>query len=158
MRARRRKGATGRAEAGAAEKTAAAAARSYMFGALTDDEKRRAEEAEGAEAAEAGGGQGNSSSSQPSPPTSSPPPLSQLLLPPPRELAELLATLACNAHALSDASQGTLLPYGVALFPAAAMLNVLPEEITAVPLLATVMLPAPLVDSATVCAVVREDS
>ena len=95
---------------------AAAAARSFMFGALTDEERRRAgAEAEAEAEAEEEGGQASSSP----PPTT----LSQLLLPPPRRLAELLSALSCNAHALSDASQGTLQPYGVGLYPAAAMLN-----------------------------------
>lgn len=94
---------------------AAAAARKYMFGALTDDEKRRARADEEDEEEEQGEEEDYSSSSLPA--------LTKLLLPKPRKLAELLATLACNAHALSDASQGTLSSYGVGLYPAAAMLN-----------------------------------
>ena len=97
----------------------AAAARSYMYGALTEEEKRRVEK----EAAEAEGEAEEESSSSPSPSPSADRRLLGLLLPSPRRLAELLATLSCNAHALSDASQGTLQAYGVGLYPAAAMLN-----------------------------------
>ena len=110
---------------------AAAAARSYMRGALTDEEKRRAAAAAAEEEEEEEEGEENKEgSSSSSPPSSAPPPPPSplsLLLPTSRRLAEILSTLACNAHALSDASQGTLSSYGVGLFPAAAMLNQTPS-------------------------------
>ena len=96
---------------------AAAAARIYMFGALTEDERRRAKTQEEEEEAE----EEEDSSSAPSCPPAAR--SLSLLLPRMRKLAELLSALSCNAHALSDASQGTLSSYGVGLYPPAAMLN-----------------------------------